>query len=171
MKTKRVVTNIGDVFAVPLGNNMKKYFQLIAYDSKQLNSDVIRVFKKEYPMDESHVLEEIVSGEVEFYAHCITKWGVKLGYWEKVGKANEIGQLDHIKFRDTMDYGRKAGEEPIRVSNNWFVWRIGDVDFTDVGKLTGENRRAEIGLVINPASIVHRIRTGEYDFPFYPGFE
>ncbi|MDR1181545.1 MAG: hypothetical protein LBL13_06175 [Bacteroidales bacterium] len=42
--------------------------------------------------------------------------------------------------------------------------------FTRVGKLNGENRKAEIGVVINPTSIVHRLRTGEYDI-FYPDFE
>lgn len=171
MKSKRAEAKIGDVFEVPLGGKMKKFFQVIAYDSRQLNSDVIRVFKKEHPDDDSIDLNEIVKGRVEFYAHCITKWGIKLGYWEKIGKSDDIPDLGHILFRDTTDYGRKAGEEPIRVSDNWYVWNIGDDHFTDVGKLVGENRNAEIGLVINPESIVHRMRTGEYDFPYYPSFE
>lgn len=42
----RVVTKVGDVFSVKLDNEMKKYFQLIAFDLTQLNSDVIRAFKK-----------------------------------------------------------------------------------------------------------------------------
>ena len=37
----RVVTKIGDVFSVKLDNEVKKYFQLIAFDLTQLNSDVI----------------------------------------------------------------------------------------------------------------------------------
>ncbi len=168
---KRVVTKIGDIFSVEVDKKSRKYFQLIAFDLTQLNSDVIRAFKKTYPSDEHPDPLEIVNGEVEFYSHCVTKWGVKLGYWEKVGKSADVGTLDHILFRDTSDYGRAAGEEPVRVSKNWYVWHIGDEDFTSVGKLEGENRKAEIGLVINPASIVNRIRTGEYDFPFYPGFE
>jgi len=171
MRSKRVVTKIGDLFTVKIDAKRKKYFQLIAFDLTQLNSDVIRVFKKEYPIYATPDFDEVVEGEVEFYAHCVTKGGVKLGYWEKVGKANELGKLDHILFRDTNDYGRAPGEEPVRVSNRWYVWHIGDDDFNRVGKLEGENRKAEIGLVINPQSIVHRMRTGEYDFPFYPGFE
>jgi hypothetical protein len=111
-----------------------------------------------------------VKGEVEFYAHCVTKIGVKLGYWQKVGNSKDIGRLDHILFRDTEDYGTKPGESPIMISNNWHIWRIGDERFTDVGKLQGENRNAEIGLVFNPESITHRIRTGRYKWP-YPGFE
>lgn len=41
----------------------------------------------------------------------------------------------------------------------------------NIGKLEGENRKAEIGMVINPESIIHRIKTGAYDFPFYPNYE
>jgi len=170
-KKKRVVTKIGDVFAVNVDDKTRKFFQLIAFDLTQLNSDVIRAFSKRYPIDESPKPDEIVTGEVEFYAHCVTNWGVKLGFWEKYGKSKEVGELSHILFRDTPDYGRAVWEEPVLISERWYVWRIGDEDFTRVGKLEGENRRAEIGLVIDPNSIVHRMRTGEYDFPFYPRFE
>ncbi len=171
MKAKRVVTKIGDIFSVEIGKRSQKFFQLIAFDLTQLNSDVIRAFKYEYQIDTLPDFSEIVKGEVEFYAHCVTKWGVKLGYWEKVGKSSDVGKLDHILFRDTNDYGHAPGEEPVKISTRWYVWHIGDSEFTRVGKLKGENRKAEIGLVINPASIVHRMNTGEYDFPFYPGFE
>ena len=75
---KRVRTKIGDVFSVKVSENEKKYFQLIAFDLTQLNSDVIRAFKKVYGIEEQPPLAEIVNGEVEFYAHCVTKWGVKL---------------------------------------------------------------------------------------------
>ena len=109
----RVVTKIGDVFCVKIDENSKKYLQLIAFDLRQLNSDVIRAFKTEYPIDEQPDLSEIVSGEVEFYAHCVTKWGVKLGYWEKAGKISDIGPLDHILFRNTND----VGERDIEISS------------------------------------------------------
>ena len=42
--------------------------------------------------------------------------------------------------------------------------------FTYVGELEGENRKAEIGVVVNPFDIVQRIKTGYYDF-VYPQFE
>ena len=42
--------------------------------------------------------------------------------------------------------------------------------FTYVGELEGENRKAEIGVVVNPFDIVKRIKTGYYDF-VYPQFE
>ncbi len=165
----RVSTKIGDVFSTKIDENSKKYFQLITFDLTQLNSDVIRAFKKVYPIDANPDLSEIINGEVEFYAHCVTKWGLKMNLWEKVGNTVEVGNTTHILFRGTNDYGELVGGEPIKMSEKWYVWNINE-KFKDVGKLTGENRKAEIGVVINPASIVHRIRTGKYDF-FYPDFE
>jgi hypothetical protein len=169
--TKRTNTKIGDIFSVKINNTSKKYLQLIAFDLTQLNSDVVRAFKAEYPINSNPDVLEIVNGEVEFYAHCVTKWGVKLGYWEKYGSSDEVGKTDHILFRGTNDYGHKIGNEPIKISNNWYIWKINDEKFTRVGKLLGENQKAEIGMVINPESIVYRIKNGEYDFPFYPGYE
>jgi hypothetical protein len=166
----RVSTKIGDVFSVKIDENKKKYFQLVAFDLTQLNSDVIRAFKKVYPLENNPSPTEIVNGEVEFYAHCVTKSGLKMNLWEKVGNTTEVGNTSNILFRNTNDYGKWIGEEPIRISENWHVWHINDEKFTRVGKLFGKNREAEIGVVINPHGIVHRIQTGKYDF-FYPDFE
>ncbi len=165
----RVSTKIGDVFSVKIDDYSKKYFQLIAFDLTQLNSDVIRAFKTVYPIDANPSLSEIMNGEVEFYAHCVTKLGLKMNLWEKTGNSNVIGNTDQILFRDTSDYGKWIGEEPIRISEKWYVWNING-KFRDIGKLIGENQKAEIGVVINPHSIAHRIKTGKYDF-FYPDFE
>lgn len=161
----RANTKIGDVFSVKVDDNSKKYLQYIVSDLTQLNSDVIRAFKKVYPINANPDLSEIVSGEVEFYAHCVTKWGIKLGYWEKVGNIADVGKIDHILFRDSGDYGNPQ----IKVSQDWWVWKVNE-EQKRVGKLTGENQKAEIGLVINPESIVYRMRTGEYDFKAYPNY-
>ena len=166
----RVSTKIGNVFFVKIDENSKKYFQLIAYDLTQLNSDVIRAFKKTYSINDNPDISEIINGEVEFYAHCVTKWGLKLGYWEKVGHIKEVGTLNHILFRDTNDYGCKIGEEPVKVSNKWYVWHINDENFTRVGKLIGKNRKAYMGLVVNPLGIIELLKGNKYPI-FYPDFE
>ena len=166
----RVQTKIGDVFSVKIDENTKKYFQLIAFDLTQLNSDVIRAFKKQYAINENPTLTEIIQDEVDFYAHCVTKSGVKMDCWEKVGYIKEVGTLNHILFRDTNDYGCKEDEEPIKVSDKWYVWHINDKNFTRVGKLQGENRKSYIGIVINPLGIVELLRGNKYP-PFYPDFE
>ncbi len=159
----RASTKIGDVFSVGIDNNSKKYFQYVANDLTQLNSDVIRAFKKVYPINAKHELSEIVSGEVEFFAHCVTKLGLKMKFWEKVGNIAEVGNFQKVLFRI-------SGDNPqTKISQNWWVWKINE-EQKPVGKLEGENRKAEIGSVIPPDSIVHRIQTGKYDF-VYPEFE
>jgi hypothetical protein len=116
-KKKRVITKIGDLFAVNTDKMTRKFFQLIARDPQQLNSDVIRAFKEEYSVDEPPEMSEIVAGEVQFHAHCVTNWGVKLGFWEKVGRSPDICKIDHVLFCYTPEYGRAVGEEPIVTSD------------------------------------------------------
>lgn len=158
-------TKIGDIFSVKIDDSNKKYFQLIAFDLTQLNSDVIRAFKKKYPVSSNQELMEILNDEVDFYAHCITKLGVKMGYWEKIGNVSNVGQVDHILFRDSGDYGNPQ----IKISQNWWVWKINQ-EQKQVGRLTGENQEAEIGVIMNGESIVHRMKTGKYD-GFYPDYK
>jgi len=165
----RTNTKIGDVFSVKVSDNSKKYLQYIISDLTQLNSDVIRSFKKEYPLEATVDLAKMVKGEVEFYAHCVTKFGIKLGYWEKVGNIADVGETNLILFRDSSDFGHKLGDKPIKISEKWHVWNINDEYFKKVGKLEGENQKAEIGVVFPPDSIVYRMKTGEYDI-FYPGY-
>lgn len=93
---KRVNTKIGNVFSVNINDTTKKYFQLIAFDLTQLNSDVIRAFKTEYLINSNPDVLEIINDEVEFYAHCVTKIGLKLGYWEKYNNCTEIGERTYI---------------------------------------------------------------------------
>jgi hypothetical protein len=161
----RVNTKIGDIFLVKVDNNTKKYFQLIAFDVTQLNSDVIRAFKTSYPLDITPELYVIVNDEVEFYAHCVTKAGLKMGLWEKVGNIANIGKTDNIVFRDSSDYGKPE----IKISENWWIWKINE-EQKYVGKLEGANKEADIGVVIAPIYIADRIRTGKYNFK-YPDYE
>ena len=163
-------TKIGDVFCVEVDESNKKYFQLVAFDLTQLNSDVIRAFKRTYPLNASPDLSEVVSDEIEFYAHCVTKFGLKMKLWETVGNTAEVGDTSQILFRDTNDYGSKVGEEKIKVSHNWHVWYINDENFTHVGKLEGRNKDSHVGLVINPLGIVELLKGNKYPIN-YPEFE
>jgi len=164
---RRVRTKIGDVFSVPLDNSGKKYFQYVANDLTQLNSDIIRAFKRLYPSDCASDLREVVSGEVDFYAHVVIKWGIKRNLWEKVGSV-PYDEMPEVWFRDTNDYGIKLGAIPVEISHNWYVWRINE-EFRHVGKLEGEFQKAQIGIVVRPDDIVNRLRTGQYKFS-YPGY-
>lgn len=167
---KRIITKVGDIFSVELGNGNKKYFQYIANDLTQLNSDVIRSYKKEYPKEEQPDYGELFSGEIDFHAHTMINVGVKQNFFIQEGKSIVYPDIKNIVFRGTLDYGQKINGEPIKISNNWRIWHINDENFTSIGKLEGENRKAEIGIVIPPFAIVERIKTGKYNF-VYPDFE
>ena len=166
----RIKTKIGDVFSVKVDENNKKYFQLVAFDLTQLNSDVIRVFKTVYKLDENPEISVIVNDEINLYAHCDTKFGLKMGLWEVIGNVSEVGDFSKVIFRGTSDYGTRPGVDPIKVSHNWYIWKINDDDFTHVGKLEGENRNSFIGLVINPVGITEMIKGNKYPVN-YPDFE
>ncbi len=98
-------TKVGDIFSVQTDEKTKKYMQYIVSDLTQLNSDVIRVFKKSYPIDDKPDLKNIINDNVEFYAHCDTKAGIIQGLWELVGNDANVRETDHILFRDSRDYG------------------------------------------------------------------
>lgn len=157
----RVNVKLGDVFLVKIGNK-RKYFQYVANDSTQLNSDVIRAFKKSYSIDENPKIEDLINQDIDFYAHCIIKMGLKMALWEKVGNISNVGEINDVLFRSASDYARKAGEEPIKLSNNWYIWKINDRDFTKIGKLESEYKKAFIGLVMNPNGIIELLKGNKY---------
>lgn len=158
-------TKVGDVFAVPIDNNFKKYIQYVISDLYMLNSDVIRAFETIYPIDSNPDISDIVNEKVDFYAHCDTKAGVKQGLWNLYGNITNVGQTNNILFRDSWDFGRSKA----KISNNWYIWKVGEEPI-DVGALKGENQKADIGLVFPTLSILERLKTGKYP-GFYPDFE
>jgi hypothetical protein len=154
MKKTRI--NIGDVFEVPLDENRKKYFQLIAVDQNQLQSDVIRVFSAELNNDDDPALDRVVQEPVVCYWQCLIKAGRKSKVWYKVGNVVEIGTLD-ILFRSTKDFGRNE----ILISERWSVWRPNQ-ERVFVGGLSGDLFSAEPGEVFPPEEIVYRMIHGLY---------
>ncbi|MDC8098671.1 hypothetical protein [Chryseobacterium rhizosphaerae] len=167
---KRLKTKIGDIFSIPINENEKRYMQLIAYDLTQLNSDVVRIFKKKYSLQESPIVTKILQDDIYTYVHCSTDIGLKMDMWQKEENSHEIGDIESIIFRDTNDYGYNEGQDPIKISNNWSVWRINAKDFKYIGKLNGIYKNSYMGLVINPIGIVEIAKGNKYP-PNYPDFE
>lgn len=157
-------TKVGDIFAAKIDDKHKKYLQYIISDMSQLNSDVIRAFSKTYPLEANPSLEDIIKDKVDFYAHCSTKAGIKKSLWEKVGNISNVGQIDHILFRDSGDFGNPQ----VKISDDWWVWKINE-PFMYVGKLEGEYKNAEIGVVFQPERIINKLKTGSYLIA-YPEF-
>ena len=91
--------------------------------------------------------------------------GLKLGYWEKFGHNPEVGSLN-IYFKDSADYGTSYKI----TSKDWWVWKIND-EQEHVGPLPKKFLDAEIGVVVPPDSLVHRMKTGFYDFSYPNSFE
>ena len=163
---KRIRLSLGDVFAVKIENGRIRCFQYIGNDLSQLNSAVVRIFKRSFSDDISD-LAIVVNDEVEFYAHTIVNMGVKMELWKKIGNVKELGKID-IRFRCSNDYGIKIGEEPVVISDNWYVWKMNE-ECQQVGKLKGDNQNSDLGLVVPPDEIVYRIKNGNYSF-FHPKF-
>lgn len=154
---------IGDVFEVLLDASSRRVFQYIADDATQLHSNVVRIFRQVYRVDEVLDPHGVILGDVEFHAHVLLPIGVKLKSWTKCGNAPVPRDLK-VRFRDSSDYGNPN----VKVSKDWFVWEI-DGRHRDVGSSESELRNADIGVVVPPDSLVHRLRTGRYDF-FYPDY-
>ncbi len=117
---KRIVTKIGDVFCVEVDNEYKCFFQYVANDMTVLNSSVIRVFKEHYPIDYKPNLDEIVRGNVHFYAHTILRFGILYNAWYKVGRHDDIGNPKEICFR----WFKEIDFSKISKSYNWTIWKI-----------------------------------------------
>ena len=100
---KRIVTKIGNVFCVEIKNEFKCYFQYVANDWEQLNSSVIRVFKKRYPIESTPAIDEIIQDEISFYVHTVLRAGIANGAWYKVGTSKEVGDTKNIMFRSYED--------------------------------------------------------------------
>ncbi len=162
---KRIVTKIGDVFCVEVDNAYKRYFQYFCNDLTQLNSDVIRVFKKRYQMDYDPKPEDIVKDEVDFYAHTILRNGIEDGLWYKVGKLKgEFVEDKKIPIFGTCQDTEYTNEGIIHVdpNSNWYVWRI-NCPFKSIGILPEIYRDVvEEGSVNPDVEIVDRIKYGYY---------
>ncbi|MBK8191990.1 MAG: hypothetical protein IPK76_01750 [Lewinellaceae bacterium] len=145
---KRIITKIGDVFCLNVSEGVQRYFQYVANDMTQLNSSVIRVFKKNYPAGQTINFDEIVSDEVDFYAHCVLAWGIQFGHWQKAGKSQNIGTVE-AWFRDTEDYGSPE----ITVSNHFYPFGLdlagpwmNDAAQDNLYKYNGKELNSDFGL-------------------------
>jgi hypothetical protein len=159
----RVRVKRGDVFEVPVIDGEVSYFQYVADDSTQLNSEVIRVFRKRYESHNPPDLADLITSEVQFHAHTMLKVGLKFGFWKKHGNAAAPEEPD-VLFRISEDFGNPA----VKVSSRWHVWQT-NRPLKYVGALTPEFQNSEIGVVKPPEEIVERMRTGEYSY-FHPGY-
>ena len=111
-------------------------------------------------MNETPSIDEIVHGEVAFYAHTILRRGIVDGIWEKIGKSNTIDkeQADAIFYTNVLDLSclppklQPQDDSPIK----WRTWQINQealyYNFLPQEILD----RTEIGTIIANSSILDR---------------
>ena len=166
---KRIVTKIGDVFCAEIDGAYKCYFQYIEKDLSQLNSSVIRVFKRRYPIEYNPIIEEIVSDDILFYAHTVLRAGIDYKAWYKVGKSKELGlnNLNKILWGTVFQYKNYFNNgsliiEEIDPLKNWTIWKIHN-ESINVGILPKKYYElVENGVVNSYSSILERIKYGYY---------
>lgn len=168
MATKRIVTKIGNVFCVEMDGRYKCFFQYIANDIEDLNSSVIRVFRKRYQMDYKPDMDEIVAGEVAFYAHTILRVGIANGIWHKVGKSSDIGQkaLENLIFGSSLKQ-QYDGDKEVDPRENWRVWDMKGNQLRGIRLPKSIKDTVEVGGVLPYQCILDRIRYGYYTWTMW----
>ena len=149
--TKRIIIKLGDVFCISINGQYNAYFQYIANDATQLNSSVIRVFKIHYKIDMSPTIDEIVNGEIDFYAHAILRVGIKQGLWNKIGNSKDLGCIENVGFK--MLYDSK--------DTKWYVWKINEPIIYH-RELPKECKDYNWGWVYAGVNIIQKIKDGYY---------
>ncbi|ROS90045.1 hypothetical protein EEL34_05990 [Muribaculaceae bacterium Isolate-039 (Harlan)] len=168
---KRIVTRIGDIFCVELGNGYKSYFQYMLKDCHYLGGAVIRAFKTNYPVEYEPKIEEIVKDEVAFHALTYLRAGIDENTWYKIGNSKEIGQEELKSFvfglpqeEDTTIGYEKANELDANMEpyEHWYVGYAG-CERKDIGKIPEFLKSIiECDGVLPYTCIVDRIRYGYY---------
>lgn len=164
---RRIVIKVGNIFCAEVEGKYKFYFQFLCRDLTCLNSPVIRVFKRRYPLDANPTMDEIVNGEVCFYAHVVIRWGCQSDIWYKVGTSKELGldRLNEIWFglaqEISINEKTKSIEHHDPAENLW-IWHVNQ-DFIKIGHIKkGEELYVEAGDVYPPSSIIKRFMYGHY---------
>lgn len=169
---KRIVTKIGNVFSMKLPDGMKGHLQYVAIDTTNMSSTVIRVFKKRYALNETPSIDEIVHGEVAFYAHTILRVGIEDGVWEKIGKSDFIDseQTEEVIFASDLKEFLSIRVTPWETPKRWRTWRISQKD-KQYDTLPEEIiNKIEIGMIFNYKNILDRLERGYYPVG-YPEYE
>ena len=166
---KRVYTKKGDIYEIIVDDTYKRYLQLIGYDLECLNSDTFRVFKKSYPVDYNPTMDEILKDDIDFYVHSFAGGGIHDEIWNLVYRSKDVGKLDGIKFRIIGELPPPGIKFTEYIFSKSTVWTFnGNNMHTICGKLPEEWIGADLGDVLQPKNILHRIKYGKYDWePIY----
>ena len=155
--SKRIVTKVGDLFCVEIDNKYKCYFQYVANDMTMLNSSVIRVFSRHYPLDYDLIADDVVKDNINFSAHTVLRFCIMNHAWYKVGRHDDIGNPKDVCFR----WFKEIDFSKINKSYNWIIWKISE-EQRFIGEISEKYKSIDLGIVFSYENIVNKIRTGEF---------
>lgn len=153
---KRITIRVGDVFCAEIDGQHKCYFQYITNDISQLNSQVIRVFRKHYALNYTPVIEDIVSDDIMFYAHTYIRAGYQNDAWYKIGHSKNLGETDNIFFRLFGD--------------KWYTWKC-NKPYQYHEELPEECEKYDLGWMYSYISIMRKIRCDNKEKEFSGKYE
>ena len=161
------MSRVGEVYKVPYVDQ-NRYFQFVAIDQTQLNSDVIAVFKLESASDEVAGIDAITQSEIEFFTHTTVNAGINQSLWEKIGSSDVVDSSDAL-FKEVYYENGLPDIEPFEADSyhSWIIWSING-EWQHIGSEIDKYPNAELGAVFPPDSIVYRIKNGQYEgVPYY----
>ena len=163
-----IQARIGDIYRVSLNDNTTRFIHYIAKDKSDLHSDVIRIFRRHYSIDEMPTVEMVLTDEVECHMHTFVRYALKWGLWQKYAFAPvRANDYVNVVFRSSRDEGKYPKQKV--VSKDWEVWRINGRRIS-VGILPEQYHRADIGGVYSPNHVIQRLLTVKEPCKFYPDY-
>jgi hypothetical protein len=145
---------IGDVYRIRLNDGQYALMQHLCNDTSQLNSPIVVVSLKRYQASEEIKAEQIMDHD-SFFVHVLPKAGETLCVWERVQWLRPL--IDKIPVIWATCNHRDL---QLEVSRDWSVWRTNEKWRSPASQ--NELMASELGLVMNPLDIVHRIEHGAY---------
>lgn len=149
------MVKIGDIFEIPLSDGRFAYGHYVYKDLKM--GPIIRVSDL---ISEEVIQIEQLKNSTPLFPPIITGLfaAIRIGMWKIIGRI-AVENFVYPNFV-TAYYDEKIGK-----ARAWYLWD-GD-KYTPLGSfLPEEYKELEYLLVWNPYSVVKRIETGEYVFPF-----
>ncbi len=168
---KRIVLKKGNIYCAELKNETTRYFQYLIDDPCQLNGETIRIFNYKGKKGISDDLDEVIKSGVDFFAHVVIKWGIQRNLWYKTGKRSIDDNFEYPMFRGTLNVDEEVidGRIQYKKTDKWQIWRAGQPfsNRKNVGWLTDEYKKIDLGHIFSPENIIKKMETGSYGMDYY----
>ena len=149
----------GDIFEVPLKDNLSGYFQFLYKDDDYMAGHLIRAFDKVFSESQINNLQALIDLPIKFYTYTRVFEGLKEELWKKVGHIEIEKGFEPPVFRQTNDT-----YATVKKSYNWFIWQHSPQNKKHIGELTNEYKKLDVSSILPPSAIVEWIEMGWHGF-------